>query len=222
MDFCFATQIRSRVLVQELKSCGAVIRLADGVLLLSQILELTAINNLDWLDWFATRCSSSFNLADNVHAFNNTAKNDVLAIQPRSLGSAEEELASVGVGASIGHGEDTWTGVLQGEVFILKLVAIDGLSTSAIVVREVTTLAHELGDDTVERGSLEAKTTLAGAESAEIFSSARHYVGTQLHDDSSAVDIVDGNIKKAFRVGHFFRLSYFGGVETSRCYSGTR
>jgi hypothetical protein len=54
MDFCFATQIRSRVLVQELKSCGAVIRLADGVLLLSQILELTAINNLDWLDWFAT------------------------------------------------------------------------------------------------------------------------------------------------------------------------
>jgi hypothetical protein len=74
----------------------------------------------------------------------------------------------------------TWTSVLQGEVFILKLVAIDGLSTSAIVVREVTTLAHELRDDTVERGSLEAKTTLAGAESAEIFSSARHYVGTQL------------------------------------------
>ncbi len=40
--------------------------------------------------------------------------------------------------------------MLQLEVLILKLVAIDGLATSAVVVGEVTTLAHELGDDAVE------------------------------------------------------------------------
>ena len=40
--------------------------------------------------------------------------------------------------------------MLQLEVLILELVAIDGLATSAIVVGEVTTLAHELGDDAVE------------------------------------------------------------------------
>ena len=74
----------------------------------------------------------------------------------------------------------TWASVLQGKVLILKLVAIDGLATSAIVVCEVTTLAHELGDDTVERGALEAETTLASAESAEVFSSAGHHIGTQL------------------------------------------
>ena len=40
--------------------------------------------------------------------------------------------------------------MLQLKVLILKLVAIDGLSTSAVVVGEIATLAHELGDDSVE------------------------------------------------------------------------
>lgn len=46
-------------------------------------------------------------LANKVHAFNNLAENDVLAVQPRSLGSADKELAAVGVGASVSHGQDT-------------------------------------------------------------------------------------------------------------------
>lgn len=133
----------------------------------------------------------------------------MLAIQPRSIGSTKEELTTVGVGTSIGHGQDTytkatkhetvnkkqwtsyqdhiailflhaWTSVLQSEVLIFKLVAIDGLSTSAVVVGEVTSLAHELGDDTVESGSLVAETTLTGAESTEVLSSARHHIGTEL------------------------------------------
>ena len=36
------------------------------------------------------------------------------------------------------------------------LLAIDGLSTSSVVVGKVTTLEHELGNDTVEDGVLEA------------------------------------------------------------------
>lgn len=44
----------------------------------------------------------------------------------------------------------TWASVLKLEVLVLKLVAIDGLSTSAIVVGEISALAHELGDDAME------------------------------------------------------------------------
>ena len=39
--------------------------------------------------------------------------------------------------------------MLEGEVLIGKLGAVDGLATSAVVIGEVTTLAHEVGDDTV-------------------------------------------------------------------------
>lgn len=41
--------------------------------------------------------------------------------------------------------------MLQLEVLIFKLVAVDGLSAGSVVVGEVATLAHELGDDAVER-----------------------------------------------------------------------
>jgi hypothetical protein len=41
--------------------------------------------------------------------------------------------------------------VLQLEVFILELVSIDALATSAIVIGEVTTLAHEFWNNAVER-----------------------------------------------------------------------
>jgi hypothetical protein len=74
---------------------------------------------------------------------------NVLAVQPGSLAGADEELGTVGVGTSVGHGQDTFTSVLQDEVLVGELGAVDGLSTGTVVVGEVTTLAHELGDDTV-------------------------------------------------------------------------
>lgn len=48
------------------------------------------------------------------------------------------------------HTQKTGLGVAELEVLILKLVAVDGLSTSAIVVGEVTTLDHEVLNHTVE------------------------------------------------------------------------
>lgn len=64
----------------------------------------------------------------------------MLSIEPRGLHSADEELRTVGVGSSIGHGHNAGTSVLQGKVLILELVTVDGLATSSIVVGEVTTL----------------------------------------------------------------------------------
>ena len=56
----------------------------------------------------------------------------MLAVQPRGLGCADEELGAVGVGTSVGHGQDTGASVLQGEVLIGKLLTVDGLATSAL------------------------------------------------------------------------------------------
>ena len=74
-----------------------------------------------------------------------------------------QELGTIGVGTSVGHRHYTGTGVLQRKVLILKLVAVDRLAAGAIVVGEVASLAHEVGDDAVEDGALVAKTFLAGA-----------------------------------------------------------
>lgn len=59
---------------------------------------------------------------------------------PLDLGSADEELGAVRVGAGIGHRQDTRARVLQDEVLIRELLPIDGFASSAVVAREVTAL----------------------------------------------------------------------------------
>lgn len=54
------------------------------------------------------------------------------------------------------------------EVLVGELLAVDGLAARAVVVGEVTALAHELRDDAVERGALEAKALLASAKRTEV------------------------------------------------------
>jgi hypothetical protein len=92
----------------------------------------------------------SFNSLDNVQTFNDFSEDDVLAIQPRGEDSGDEELRSVGVRTSVGHGEKTNLGVLQLEVFVFKLVTVDALSSSSVSSSEVTSLEHELRNDSVE------------------------------------------------------------------------
>ena len=73
-------------------------------------------------------------------------EDDVSAIEPRCDDGGDEELRAVGVLASVSHGQETGLGVLQLEVLVRKLLAVNGLSTRTIVAGEVATLAHELGD----------------------------------------------------------------------------
>ena len=63
----------------------------------------------------------------------------------------------------------TWSSVLQVEVLILKLGAVDALAASAIVVGEVTTLAHEVWDDAVEDGVFVAISLLTSTQCTEVF-----------------------------------------------------
>ena len=70
--------------------------------------------------------------------------------------------------------------MLQVEVLILKLVAVDGLAASSVVVGEVAALAHEVGDDAVEGGPLVTEALLPGAEGAEVLGSLGDHVGAEL------------------------------------------
>lgn len=58
--------------------------------------------------------------------------------------------------------------MFENEVFVVKLLPVDGFASGAVVVGEVAGLAHELGDDAVEAAPFEAEAFLVGAEAAEI------------------------------------------------------
>jgi hypothetical protein len=129
---------------------------------------------------------------DDVHAVDNDAEHDVLAVEPRGLDGAEEELGAVGARAGVGHGQDAGAGVLELEVLIRELGAVDGLAAGASAVGEVAALDHEVGDDAVERGALVvqrlarlALALLARAERAEVLDSLRDGLTVEAHGDAS-------------------------------------
>lgn len=53
------------------------------------------------------------------------------------------------------HGKHSRSSVLLLEVLVRELLTIDRFSTSSISTREVTTLDHEVRDDTMEFAALE-------------------------------------------------------------------
>lgn len=79
----------------------------------------------------------------------------MLAIQMRSSSEAHEELRAIASRTRVSHGHNTTPSVSVDEVFISKLGSVNTLATSSIVVGEISTLSHELGDDSMEDGILE-------------------------------------------------------------------
>ena len=88
----------------------------------------------------------------NIHAALHPVRDNELAIQPFSLGSADEKLGTVCVGASLCHGQDARACMLQSEILI-KFLTIDGLATGAITACEVTTLAHKSWNYSMKAGT---------------------------------------------------------------------
>ena len=58
--------------------------------------------------------------------------------------------------------------MLQLEVLIGKLLTIDALATSAIMVGEVSTLTHEVWDHAMERAALVTKALLPCTQGTEV------------------------------------------------------
>ena len=70
--------------------------------------------------------------------------------------------------------------MLQLEVLILEFVSVDALTTSAIVVGEVTTLTHEVGDYPVEGGTFVTEALLSSAQGSEVLGRLWNHIRTQL------------------------------------------
>ncbi|KAK6539314.1 hypothetical protein TWF694_009548 [Orbilia ellipsospora] len=152
--------------------------------------------------------SEALNGRDDIHTINNLAEDDVSAIEPAGDNSGNEKLGTVGVLAGIGHAQQTWLGVLDLEVLIGELLAVDGLATGAIALGEVTALKHELGDDTVESGALVAEAVLLSAELTEVLSGSWDDVVVELEGDAAGWLAVDLNVEEA--IGHFEKIKKMG------------
>jgi len=146
--------------------------------------------------------SVAFNFFDNIHALGDVAKDAVLAIQPVGFDSAQEKLAAVGIRARVGHRKNPWTGVLELEVFVGKLLAVDGFPTSSVLAGKVATLAHELRDDTVERGSFVPEALFTGAQGAEVFRGLWDHVGAEGHFDATQGLAVGSDVEETDWVTH--------------------
>mmetsp|Transcript_60462 Transcript_60462/g.129689 ORF Transcript_60462/g.129689 Transcript_60462/m.129689 type:complete len:223 (-) Transcript_60462:13-681(-) len=104
-----------------------------------------------------TGSAHGLDLCDHIHALDHLAEDHVPAVKPRCLHRRDEELRAVRVWPSICHAENAWTGVLQREVLVGELLAVDALTASAVAPGEVPSLDHEVGDDAVELAALVVK-----------------------------------------------------------------
>lgn len=111
--------------------------------------QLTAVRDHNGLPGGTALAADLLNSCDDIHAFGDHSEDDVLAIQPSGVSRADKELGSIGVRAGVGHGQGAHALMLEHKVLILELLPVDGLAPSAVSVREVSSLQHELRDHTV-------------------------------------------------------------------------
>jgi hypothetical protein len=154
--------------------------------------ELTAVRDEDLLLGSTSLRADTRHCLDDLLARSDSTEDDVLSIEVRGGTKGNEELRSIGVLASVGHREEQISTVLVEEVLILELGSIDGLSTSAVLVSEVTTLSHEAGNNSMEGSTLEVKSLarladslLASAESSEVLRSLGG-VGGEVKSDAAS------------------------------------
>ena len=121
-------------------------------------------------------------MLEDVITFDHLTEDGVGTIEPIGGAESDEELTAVGVGASVSHGEETSLVVSDVEVLIGELGSVDGHTTSAVVVGEVTTLGHEVLDDSVEGASLVGVLlfVVAAAEGSKVLSALGGIVGKEL------------------------------------------
>jgi len=129
------------------------------------------------------------------------AEDAVLAVEPGAGDGGDEELRAVGVGTSVSHGEEEGLLVAELEVLILELAAVDRDTTGTVAASEVTTLEHELRDDTVERRLLVTVTSGGLSKSTEVLAGDGGNLIEELHDDATNGLVVDADIEENITSG---------------------
>mmetsp|Transcript_72417 Transcript_72417/g.117470 ORF Transcript_72417/g.117470 Transcript_72417/m.117470 type:complete len:233 (+) Transcript_72417:81-779(+) len=147
----------------------------------------------------------SLDLAHEGHRLliQHLAEDNVLAIEPRGGNSRDEKLRPVGVGTGVGHRKLSGLGVLELEVLVSELLAVDRLASPAVTTSEITTLAHESLNHTVELRSLVVEslaelthTLFTSAKGTEVLCGAGHHIGIQLHRHPSGTGAANRHIEE--------------------------
>jgi len=179
--------------------------------MIGMVLQLATVSYGDSLTGLAAAGTHLLDGLHHIQTLNDLSEHHMLAVKPRSGYGAQEELRTVGARACVGHRQHTRACMLPHEVLICELSSVDGLASSAVAGREVTTLAHELGDDTMESGTLImegfphlAHSFLASAQGPEVLRSLRSCIGVELHDDAPRRVAPDGDVEEHLWVGHHF------------------
>lgn len=139
-------------------------------------------------------------LLDNVVTVSHLTKDNVLTVQPWAGNSGDEELRTVGVWTSVGHRQQTWSVVGLGKVLVSELLTVDGSTTGSVTSGKVTTLQHELRNDSVESRVGVTETLFTGTQGSEVFGGLWHNVVVQLEGDSTELVAVGGNVE--VNLGH--------------------
>lgn len=136
----------------------------------------------------ASAAPTASNTLDSLHhciAIDHLSEDNVLAIQPCSLSSAEEELAAVSARSSIGHRQHARPCMLELEILICKLLTVDGFTSCAILTGEIPPLAHEVWNDTMEGTPFVPEAFLPSAQGPEILAGFRGHICLKLHCDAT-------------------------------------
>jgi hypothetical protein len=78
------------------------------------------------------------------------------------------ESQTICIFARVRHAKKAFFCVLQLEVLVLEFIPVDGLPPCAVSTGKITTLNHELLDDTMEAGAFVAKAFLACCQGTEV------------------------------------------------------
>merc|ERR1719154_475153 len=114
---------------------------------------------------------------DCVHSLYNTSKDDVFVVQPRRGLEGDEELRAVSIRTRVRHGHQAGNCVLELEVLVGELCAVDAATSGAVAPGEVSPLHHEVFDDPVELGTHQRSGGVAShAQRSEVLGSPRHDV----------------------------------------------
>jgi len=139
--------------------------------------------------------SGRLNGPHGLHARHHLAENYVPAVQVGSLRGANEELRAVSVGASVGHGQDAGALVLEGEVLVGELGAVDGLAASTIAFGEVAALDHKVLDDAMELAALVAEAGGPFAKLPKVVGGLGHIVAVEANRDTAGRLATDLDVK---------------------------
>ena len=127
--------------------------------------------------------SNSLKGFGHTHTLRYSSEDNMFAIEPAGVCSGDEELTSIGVGSSVCH----WNAerfMLEHKVFVLESVSVDRLATCSITSCEITSLDHEVRNDSVERTAcILTSRIIAFAKSDKVFDCFRDNSSKEIKDN---------------------------------------